>query len=65
KGSQDVLDALRASGSPSGTGDLAEALGMSRPALKTRLKALEAEGLIRWVGKLSRDPRAVWVLIDG
>ncbi|MCK9922722.1 MarR family transcriptional regulator [Frankia sp. AgPm24] len=65
RGSQDVLDALRASGSPSGTGDLAEALGMSRPALKIRLKALEAEGLIRWVGKSSRDPRAVWVLVDG
>ncbi|CAO5162012.1 Transcriptional regulator [Frankia sp. AiPs1] len=65
RGSQEVLDALRASGGPLGTGDLAAALGMSRPVVATRLKALESEGLIRWSGKSSRDPRAVWILIDG
>lgn len=60
--SQQVLDALRAAQSPLGTGDVAEALGMSKPWTATRLKALEREGLVRWNGKSTKDPRAVWVL---
>lgn len=63
-GSQRVLDVMRAAESPLGTGDLAEALGMGRPAVTTRLRALEAEGLIRWNGKSQKDPRAVWMLLD-
>jgi ATP-dependent DNA helicase RecG len=27
-----------------------------------RLKALEREGFVRWSGKSTKDPRAVWVL---
>lgn len=62
QGSQRVLDVLRAAGSPLGTGEIAEALGLSRPATKTRLKALEELRLIRWNGKSTNDPRAVWTL---
>ncbi|MQA32833.1 ATP-binding protein [Modestobacter roseus] len=62
KGSQQVLDILRASDRALGTGDIAEALGYSRPATTARLRALEAEDLIRWNGKSPKDPRAVWIL---
>lgn len=62
-GSQHVLDLMRASDVHLSTGDLAVAVGMSRPAVKTRLHALEAEGLIKWVGKSDHDPRAVWTLV--
>jgi ATP-dependent DNA helicase RecG len=60
-GSQQILDVLLVGG-PMGTGDLAEAVGVSRPAVIRRLRALEKVNLIRWVGKSSRDPRAVWKL---
>lgn len=62
RGSQRVLDVLRAAGGPLGTGEIAEALGLSRPATKARLKALEDLRLIRWNGKSTNDPRAVWTL---
>lgn len=61
-GSQRVLDVLRAAGLPLGTGDLAEALGMSRPATSKRLRALEETNFVRWIGKSPTDPRAVWEL---
>jgi ATP-dependent DNA helicase RecG len=64
RGSQQVLDVMRASDRPLGTGDLAEALGLSRPATTTRLRALEAEKLIRWQGKSKKDPRAAWSLVE-
>jgi len=60
--SQEVLDLLRATAGELGTGEIAEALGMSRPTAMNRLKALQEEGLVLWVGKSSRDPRAVWRL---
>jgi len=44
------------------TGEIAEALGLSRPATLQRLKVLLGEGLIEWVGKSARDPRAYWRL---
>lgn len=62
KDSQRVLDIMRASDRALGTGDIAEALEYSRPATTTRLRALEAEGLVRWSGKSPKDPRAVWIL---
>lgn len=62
RGSQRVLDIMRASDRALGTGDIAEALGYSRPATTARLRALEAEDLIRWSGKSPKDPRAVWML---
>jgi ATP-dependent DNA helicase RecG len=64
KGSSDVIDLLRSSGSPLGTGDIVEALGLSRPVILRRLGALQEEGLVRWVGKTPKDPRAVWLLTD-
>ncbi len=64
KGSQRVLDIMRASDRPLGTGDLAEALGYSRPAVMSRLRAMQDENLIAWSGKSPKDPRAVWVLVQ-
>lgn len=65
RGSQGVLDVLRAAATPLGTGDIQELLGISRPAVLLRLKALAEANLIRWVGKTPKDPRAVWELPDG
>lgn len=47
-------------GSRVSTGDVMTALGASRPSTIRVLKALEREGLIEWVGKSARDPRAYW-----
>ncbi|MFY1634742.1 ATP-binding protein [Solwaraspora sp. WMMB335] len=63
-GSQQVLNALRAAGAPLGTGELVELLGLSRPYVLVRLKALESEGFVRWSGKSPRDPRAVWLISE-
>lgn len=60
--SQDVLDILRSRNADLGTGEVADELGMSRPATMIRLRALQAEGLVFWIGKSPRDPRAVWRL---
>jgi ATP-dependent DNA helicase RecG len=64
RGSQRVLDTMRGAETPLGTGQLAELLDLSRPAILTRLRALERERLVKWVGKSQKDPRAVWVLSD-
>ena len=61
-GSEVVLDLMRANGRPLGTGEIAELLDVVRPTAQRRLKALETEGLITWIGKSTRDPRAHWVL---
>ncbi|WP_431916726.1 ATP-binding protein [Micromonospora wenchangensis] len=63
-GSQRVLNALRAAGTPLGTGEVVELLGLSRPYVLTRLRALESEGFVRWSGKSPRDPRAVWLISE-
>lgn len=63
--SQRVLDAMRGAETPLGTGQLAELLGWSRPAILTRLRALEAERLVKWIGNSPKDPRAVWILRNG
>lgn len=60
KGSQAVLDLLRSARAPMGTGEVAEALRMSRPTATSRLQALRDEGLIEWAGKSAKDPRAAW-----
>ncbi|MFY1689249.1 ATP-binding protein [Plantactinospora sp. WMMB782] len=62
EGSQRVLDSLRATQGPMSTGDIATFLQMSRPWTSARLKALEEESLVRWIGKSTKDPRAVWTL---
>ncbi|MGA2163545.1 MAG: ATP-binding protein [Solirubrobacteraceae bacterium] len=56
-----VTAALRAAGRLS-TGEVAEELGLSRPATMKRLAALRREGLIEWAGKSAKDPRAYWRL---
>ncbi|NLT06397.1 MAG: winged helix-turn-helix transcriptional regulator [Solirubrobacterales bacterium] len=44
------------------TAEIAEAIGLSRPTTLNRLRALEASGMIAWVGKSPTDPRAYWTL---
>lgn len=64
RGSQAILDALRAAGTPLGTGDISDLAGLSRPATQQRLRALAQHDLIRWTGKSAKDPRAVWELVN-
>lgn len=45
-----------------GTGDLASALGVSRPVIQRELAVLRSAGLVAWVGTSPRDPRAYWRL---
>lgn len=63
-GSQELLNLLRDAGSPIGTGEIAESLGVSRPVVLRRLRALEYAGLVRWLGKSRNDPRAAWVVAE-
>lgn len=56
-----ILDTIR-QGTALSTGDIAEALGVSRPTMAKRLNALKDVGLIDWVGKSANDPRAYWRL---
>lgn len=56
-----VLRVIREAGRLS-TGDAVEATGSSRPVVLRQLQALEREGLIEWVGKSKKDPRAYWKL---
>jgi len=44
------------------TGEITEALGLSRPVVRNELTALQSAGVIDWVGKSPRDPRAYWKL---
>jgi ATP-dependent DNA helicase RecG len=57
-----VSVALRDAGRLS-TGEIVELLGRSRPYTLRILKWLETAGVIRWVGKSPRDPRAHWELV--
>ncbi len=56
-----AMAALREGGRLS-TGEIAEALEVSRPVAQRELAALREEGVIEWVGKSARDPRAYWRL---
>lgn len=60
RGSTETLDVLRRAGQPVGTGDLMELTSLSRPTLIRQLTALRDEGLVSWLGKSQRDPRATW-----
>lgn len=42
------------------TGEIVEALGVSRPLVQRELGLLRDAGAIEWVGKSTRDPRAFW-----
>jgi ATP-dependent DNA helicase RecG len=59
--SRAVVALLRAHGRL-GTGQVAEALGLSRPVAGNRLTALRDAGIVEWVGRSPRDPRAFWQL---
>lgn len=59
--SREVMELIRTAGGLS-TGDIADALGLSKPATLTRLRALRDAQLIDWVGKSPKDPRAFWRL---
>lgn len=56
-----IVTALREAGRLS-TGEVAQALGLGRPATIRRLAILRGEGLIEWVGNSAHDPRAYWRL---
>jgi ATP-dependent DNA helicase RecG len=56
-----IMGALREAGRLS-TGEVAELIGASRPVAQRELAALRDAGVIDWVGKAPRDPRAYWQL---
>ena len=55
-----ALALLQAQPSGLGTGEVADKLGVSRPAARRALSELETAELIEWQGKSPRDPRARW-----
>lgn len=57
--SREILEILRRAGQL-GTGEVADAIDMGRPAVIRRSKALEGAGLIEWSGNSRKDPRAHW-----
>ena len=59
--SREILRLLR-EGRRLGSGEIVEAMGLSRPAVLSRLRALQKAGLIEWVGHSKKDPRAYWKL---
>lgn len=60
-GAQVIIGALRSAGRLS-TGEVRDVVGVSRPTVQRELQALQSAGLIEWVGKSSKDPRAYWRL---
>ncbi len=56
-----VTRALREGGRLS-TGEVTEAVGVSRPVAQRELGLLREAGIVEWVGKSPRDPRAYWRL---
>jgi ATP-dependent DNA helicase RecG len=57
----EILDVLR-KGMHVSTGDVQQAIRLSRPAVLRHLYALRNAGLIEWVGKSPQDPRAFWLV---
>ena len=60
-GARDLVRIVREAGRIS-TGDLVEASSYSRPVVVKQLNALKDVGLIEWIGKSRKDPRAYWRL---
>ncbi len=56
-----IMGALREAGRLS-TGEIAEVLEVSRPVVQRELAALREAGVIDWIGRSARDPRAYWRL---
>jgi ATP-dependent DNA helicase RecG len=59
--SREAFELIRTVGAAS-TGDVADALALTKPATLKRLYALREAGLIEWVGSSAKDPRAYWRL---
>jgi ATP-dependent DNA helicase RecG len=59
-----IARALREAGRMS-TGEVTESLGVSRPVVQRELNALRDAGIVEWVGKSKKDPRAYWQLKAG
>lgn len=59
--SRAIARTLRSAGRMS-TGEVTEALGISRPVVQKELNALREAGIVEWVGKSPKDPRAYWQL---
>lgn len=57
-----VLDLLRRTNRPLGTGQVSDALGVTRPTASRHLQRLQQEGLVVWEGQSPKDPRATWRL---
>lgn len=64
KRSRAIARSLRAAGRMS-TGEMAEALAISRPVVQRELNLLKEAGVVQWVGKSPKDPRAYWQLKTG
>lgn len=64
KRSRAITRSLRAAGRMS-TGEMAEALDISRPVVQRELNLLKEAGVVQWVGKSPKDPRAYWQLKTG
>ncbi len=60
-GARAILAALRSAERLS-TGEVTDLLGVSRPIAQRELNALREAGLVGWVGKSPKDPRAYWRL---
>lgn len=56
-----ITRALRTAGRLS-TGEVREVLGVSRPVAHRELVELRKAGIVEWIGKSPRDPRAYWRL---
>lgn len=56
-----ITSMLREAGRLS-TGEVTQVLGVSRPVAQRQLAMLREAGLVEWVGKSPRDPRAYWTL---
>jgi ATP-dependent DNA helicase RecG len=56
-----VVSALRTAGRLS-TGELSELLGVSSVTGLKRLRRMQEESVVEWIGKTPHDPRAYWTL---
>jgi len=61
EGARAITAALRSAGRLS-TGEVKDVLGVSRPVAQRELGALREAGIVEWVGKSPKDPRAYWQL---
>ena len=61
-GALKVLDLLRRASRPLGTGQIADAVGVTRPTASRNLQRLQDAGLVIWEGQSAKDPRAAWRL---